>query len=70
MSKILEYINTGINFLKEVKIELKKVTWPGKDEVYGTTVVVLIAVIIFAFYLYLSDMILSKSVNLLFDFFS
>jgi len=34
-------------FLREVKFELKKVTWPSRPEVIGTTIVVIIAVLIF-----------------------
>ena len=37
-------------FLVEVVAELKKTTWPGKREVYGTTVVVIVAVVICAVY--------------------
>ena len=36
--------------------ELKKVTWPGRQEVYATTVVVLLTTIFFGFYLYGLDL--------------
>lgn len=47
------------NFLKEVKAEIKKVTWPSRNEVYSTTIVVIIATIFFGFYLYFLDLIFS-----------
>lgn len=37
--------NSVIRFLSETKSELKKVTWPTKQELIANTVVVLIAVV-------------------------
>lgn len=47
------------NFLKDVKAEVKKVTWPARHEVYSTTLVVIIATIFFGFYLFFMDVIFS-----------
>ena len=38
-------------FLREVRVELKKVTWPSRKQTIGSTVVVLILVIIISFFL-------------------
>jgi preprotein translocase subunit SecE len=46
-------------FLREVRAEIKKVTWPSKGEVYNTTIVVILASIFFGFYLYFMDLIFS-----------
>lgn len=46
-------------FLKEVRAEMKKVTWPSKNEVYSTTIVVIIATLFFGFYLFFMDLIFS-----------
>ena len=56
--KIRWYAKFG-NFLKDVKSELKKVTWPSKNEVTSTTVVVIAATIFFGFYLFFMDVIFS-----------
>lgn len=48
-----------INFLREVKAEIKKVTWPSRNEVYSTTIIVILATFFFGFYLYFMDIILS-----------
>jgi preprotein translocase subunit SecE len=48
-----------INFLKDVRSELKKVTWPAKNEIYGTTIIVIIAIFFFGFYLFFIDVIFS-----------
>jgi preprotein translocase subunit SecE len=56
--KIRWYKRLGI-FLKDVKAELKKVTWPSKNEVVSTTIVVIAATIFFGFYLFFMDVIFS-----------
>ncbi len=57
------------NFLSEVMVETKKVTWPTKSEVINTTTVVVIASFIFGIYLYLCDLIFLVLRNQLFDAF-
>jgi preprotein translocase subunit SecE len=47
-------------FFVEVKSELKKVTWPSRQEVYATTIVVILTTIFFGFYLYGLDLLLSQ----------
>ena len=59
MNKPVEYYRRASTFLVEVRNELKKVTWPPKKEVYGTTIVVNLTVFFFGFYLYGLDLILS-----------
>jgi len=56
--KIRWYKRLG-NFLKDVRAELKKVTWPARSEVYSTTIVVIAATIFFGFYLFLMDVVFS-----------
>jgi preprotein translocase subunit SecE len=56
-------------FLVEVWSELKKTTWPGRNEVYGTTVVVVVTVLLCAFYLWVVDLILNKSMEVVFKAF-
>jgi preprotein translocase subunit SecE len=47
-------------FFTEVRAELKKVTWPSRQEVQATTVVVIATTIFFGFYLYSLDLLLSQ----------
>ena len=56
--KIRWYRKLG-NFLKDVRAELKKVTWPSKNEVTSTTIVVIAATVFFGFYLFFMDVIFS-----------
>ena len=53
-------------FLIEVWAELKKTTWPGKQEVYGTTMVVIVTVVICAFFLWIVDLILNRGMEAIF----
>ena len=52
-------------FFIEVKIELKKVVFPSREEVIGSTKVVVVLVIIMAVFLGLIDMLLSKLIGML-----
>jgi len=50
-------------FCAETWAELKKTTWPTRKEVRGTTIVVIVAVLITAVYLFLVDMVLSEGMK-------
>ena len=53
-------------FLVEVWAELKKTTWPGRREVYGTTVVVIVTVLVCALFLWVVDLILNRGMEAIF----
>ena len=46
---------------------MKKVTWPNRSEVVNTTVVVLVATVIFAVYLWGCDLVFYQAINFLFS---
>jgi preprotein translocase subunit SecE len=46
-------------FLRDVRAEMKRVSWPTANEVKNTTIITLVAVIFFAIYLFLVDRIWS-----------
>lgn len=50
-------------FFGDVKTEMRKVSWPGRKEVYGTTIVVLCAVFFFGVFLGLVDTVLQFGVQ-------
>ena len=58
-------IAKAIQFLSEVKGEVRKVTWPSKKEALGGTAVVLLVVFFMALFLGLVDLLLSKIVETL-----
>ncbi|MBN2653707.1 MAG: preprotein translocase subunit SecE [Nitrospirae bacterium] len=51
-------------FFSDVKLELKKVNYPSREELIGSTWVVIITVFIASFFLGFVDMVLAKIVNL------
>jgi len=59
MNDKIRWYKRFINFLKDTKAELKKVTWPPRNEVTSTTIVVIIATVFFGFYLFFMDVIFS-----------
>jgi preprotein translocase subunit SecE len=57
-------------FLHEVVVETRKVSWPSREEVMATTVVVIAASFIFGIFLYLCDWVFFRSVNWVIRFLS
>ena len=49
-----------MQFLRDVRAEMKRVSWPGLTEVKNTTIITLVAVIFFAVYLFAIDQGLSR----------
>jgi preprotein translocase subunit SecE len=54
------------DFLKEVKIELNKVSWSTRQELIGSTVVVIAVTFIMAVFIGLIDIFLSHILRLVF----
>jgi preprotein translocase subunit SecE len=52
-------LGEGKAFFGEVRSELKKVTWPSRQEVQTTTVVVIVTTVVFGFYLFGLDLVFS-----------
>ena len=60
MDKVKIYFEQAIQFFREVKVELQKVTFPTRQETVGSTIVVLVLTVIMAVYLGFSDWALSR----------
>ena len=54
------------DFFRDTAAEMKKVTWPTRTEVTGTTVVVIAATFVFALYLWGCDVVFYKMIDFLF----
>jgi preprotein translocase subunit SecE len=61
--KVKSYINKGIQFLREVKVELKKVVWPTRKQTLSSTIVVIILTMIISCFLGLADIGLSSLIR-------
>ncbi|MEG8946787.1 preprotein translocase subunit SecE [Rosettibacter firmus] len=49
-----------INFVNDVVKEMKKVTWPSKDELKESTAIVIVVCLILALFTYVIDMSISQ----------
>lgn len=64
MDKIKILFEKVKNFLKEAKVELKKVTWPTPKQTLASTSVVIIVVVIVSIFLGIVDFGISKIIRL------
>jgi len=60
----MQLVNKVKGFFKEVKIEIKKVVFPSRDELMGSTWVVIVTVLVISIFLGLVDLALSKLVGI------
>ncbi len=60
--KIFEKIT---NFITEVKVEMQKVSWSTKEELIGSTTVVIVSTLLLAMFIGVVDIILSRFVGLI-----
>lgn len=42
-------------YVADVRVEMKRVTWPSKQEIYGTTVMVILTTALLGFYFWACD---------------
>jgi preprotein translocase subunit SecE len=64
MEKVREFWEKAKQFFREVRVELKKVTWPSRKETIASTSVVLVTVFLVAFYLGIVDLGLSHLIRI------
>jgi preprotein translocase subunit SecE len=54
------WIKKTKDFLAETRLEMRKVSFPSRDEVVATTVVVLVTSTVFAIYLWIADIVIQR----------
>jgi len=57
--------NKVTGFFKEVKLEMAKVTWPNKDELIGSTIIVLVSLGMLSAFIGVCDLGLSSAINII-----
>jgi len=67
--KVLEWFQRFPAFLKDVRMEVKKTSFPSRAEVVNTTAVVIVIVAIFGVYLWVVDQVVFSALNRLFALF-
>jgi preprotein translocase subunit SecE len=63
------WVHETRDYFNDLKLEMRRVTWPNRKQVEGTTAVVIISVFAFAAYFAVVDSILVKGVKAVMDFF-
>jgi preprotein translocase subunit SecE len=63
--KVTGTVQNAGEFLQETRVEMKKVTWPSREDVVSTTGVVLATVAFFAIYLYFVEQGAARAVGYL-----
>jgi preprotein translocase SecE subunit len=64
--KLRQSFRNVLEFLKDTRKEMNNVSWPGRSEVTGTTIVVIAAVFFFGFFLFIADVIVKNGMDYLF----
>ncbi|HTP34153.1 MAG TPA: preprotein translocase subunit SecE [Candidatus Acidoferrales bacterium] len=57
-------------YVNELRLEMRRVTWPNRKQVESTTAVVIISVFAFAAYFAVIDSLLRRGTNAIFTFFT
>ena len=57
-NKLSSYVRISIQFLRDCKMELKRVKWPSRKELLASTAMVIILVLVIALFLGVADAIL------------
>lgn len=58
------------NYIDELKMEMRRVTWPSQEQVKATTVVVIVSVFAFAAYFFLVDLLIGRAITQIFNVFT
>jgi preprotein translocase subunit SecE len=56
------WIENTRSYLSDIRSEMKRVTWPNRERVQSTTVVVILSVFIFAAYFKVVDTVIERTV--------
>ena len=63
LESVKEWPSITKNYVGELKLEMKRVTWPNRKQVEGTTAIVILTVFAFAAYFKVVDTILFRAVS-------
>jgi preprotein translocase subunit SecE len=70
MAEGKNWVQSTKDYVNELKLEMRRVTWPNRKQVQGTTGVVIFAVFAFAAYFAVIDNILSAGVKSVLKYFT
>lgn len=54
------------NFVKDVKSEMAKVSWPSKEQLKGQTIIVIVVSLFFAVFIFAVDHLLGRILDIIY----
>jgi preprotein translocase subunit SecE len=70
MADVKKWFQDTKDYINELKLEMRRVSWPNRKQVENTTAVVIFSVFAFAGYFAIVDSILSRSLTGILNFFT
>jgi len=70
MADVKQWVQQLKDYVNELRAEMRRVTWPNRKQVQGTTAVVIISVFLFAGYFFVIDRLLEAGELRLFNYFT
>ncbi|MBZ5580970.1 MAG: preprotein translocase subunit SecE [Acidobacteriia bacterium] len=70
MAEVKNWIQGAKDYVNELKLEMRRVSWPNRRQVEGTTAVVIFSVFAFAGYFAIVDAVLSRGVTRVLNYFA
>ncbi|HWB87425.1 MAG TPA: preprotein translocase subunit SecE [Bryobacteraceae bacterium] len=70
MAEARNWVQRTTDYINELKIEMRKVSWPNRKQVENTTVVVIFSVFAFAAFFFVVDSVLSRGIKAILSFFT
>jgi preprotein translocase subunit SecE len=64
------WLQAATDYINELKLEMRRVSWPSRKQVESTTAVVIFSVFAFAGYFFVVDSLLSRGIKGILSFFS
>ena len=70
MADVKKWPQATKDYVNELKLEMRRVTWPNRKQVESTTAVVIFSVFMFAAYFAVVDTLLTRGVKSVLSFFT
>jgi preprotein translocase subunit SecE len=70
MADVKVWANNTKEYVNDLKLEMRRVTWPSRRQVESTTAVVIFSVFAFAGYFFVVDSVLAKAIKGVLNYFT
>ena len=67
---VQKWVHSSRDYINDLKLEMRRVTWPNRKQVEGTTLVVIFSVFAFAGYFAVVDSVLGAGITNLLKYFA